>query len=295
MKTHNIEIDFKNFQWIDVCNPKKEDLFVLADKFDLDLHEIKDSLEAGHLPKYETQEQYKFMIIRAYTAENEMRVTNIQELSNKIAFFYNEERVITIHRLDFDFLKDIDNKYTNSIDQLIIYIIKKMVETYEKPAEILNKKIDIFEKTIFLKNYQSVSLENLYFIKTQTRVTKKLLQFTQNTLNQMEVNRHSKTALQDIKDKLVNLILTYDEVLEDANNLLHTYLSVNGQKNNQVMKLLTIFSAFFLPLTFIVGVYGMNFEEMPELKMKYGYYFVLIFMVIISLFTFFWFKSKKIM
>jgi magnesium transporter len=295
MKTHNIEIDFKTFQWIDVCNPKKEDLFALADKFDLDLHEIKDSLEAGHLPKYETQEQYKFMIIRAYTAENEMRVTNIQELSNKIAFFYDKEKVITIHRLDFDFLKDIDGKYTNSIDQFIIYIIKKMMETYEEPAEILNKKIDVFEKTIFLKNYQSVSLENLYFIKTQTRVTKKLLQFTQNTLNQMEANKHSKSALQDIKDKLVNLILTYDEVLEDANNLLHTYLSVNGQKNNQVMKLLTIFSAFFLPLTFIVGVYGMNFEEMPELKMKYGYYFVLVFMVIISLFTFYWFKSKKIM
>lgn len=295
MKTHIVEIDFKTFQWIDVCNPKKEDLFALADKFDLDLHEIKDCLEAGHLPKYETQEHYKFMIIRAYTAENEMRVTNIQELSNKIAFFYDKEKVITIHRLDFDFLKDIDGKYTNSIDQFIIYIIKKMMETYEEPAEILNKKIDVFEKTIFLKNYQSVSLENLYFIKTQTRVTKKLLQFTQNTLNQMEANKHSKSALQDIKDKLVNLILTYDEVLEDANNLLHTYLSVNGQKNNQVMKLLTIFSAFFLPLTFIVGVYGMNFEEMPELKMKYGYYFVLVFMVIISLFTFYWFKSKKIM
>jgi magnesium transporter len=295
MKTHTTEKNFKTFQWIDVCNPKKEDLLELAEKFDLDLHEIKDSLEAGHLPKFETQEQYKFMIIRAYTAENEMRITNIQELSNKIAFFYNSERVITIHRLDFDFLKDIDPKFCNSIDQFIIYIIKKMVETYEEPAEILNRKIDVFEKTIFLKDYHAVSLENLYFIKTQTRVTKKLLQFTQSTLNQMEVNKHSKTALQDIKDKLVNLILTYEEVLENSNNLLHTYLSVNGQKNNEVMKLLTIFSAFFLPLTFIVGLYGMNFEQMPELKMKYGYYFILVFMLIISLFTFYWFKRKKIM
>jgi magnesium transporter len=170
-----------------------------------------------------------------------------------------------------------------------------MIETYEEPAEILNKKIDVFEKTIFLKDYHGVSLENLYFIKTQTRVTKKLLQFTQNIIQKLEVNKHSKTSLQDINDKLLNLILTYEEVLENSNNLLHTYLSVNGQKNNEVMKLLTVFSAFFLPLTFIVGLYGMNFEEMPELKMKYGYYFVILFMLIISFITFYWFKKKKIL
>ena len=169
-----------------------------------------------------------------------------------------------------------------------------MMHTYEEPAEFLNKKIDIFEKTIFLKNYQSVSLETLYFIKSQTRVTKKLLQLTQGIIHKMEVNKLSKTGLQDINDNILNLILTYDEILESSNNLLHTYLSINGQKNNEVMKLLTVFSAFFLPLTFIVGVYGMNFENMPEIKMKNGYYFVIIFMVFISVIIFYWFKKKKI-
>ncbi|NGY38967.1 hypothetical protein FQU23_015820 [Flavobacterium sp. XN-5] len=76
---------------------------------------------------------------------------------------------------------------------------------------------------------------------------------------------------------------------------MNTYLSVTAQKSNDVMKLLTIFSAFFLPLTFIVGVYGMNFDFMPELRWKYGYLYVIIFMVILSVLIFIWFKRKKIL
>ena len=114
-------------------------------------------------------------------------------------------------------------------------------------------------------------------------------------VNQIDVGDKSKTALQDIKDNLLNLILNYDEVLENANNLLNTYLSVSAQKSNDVMKLLTIFSAFFLPLTFVVGIYGMNFENMPELKWQSGYFLILIMMAAIAIIIFLWFKKKRIL
>ena len=169
-----------------------------------------------------------------------------------------------------------------------------MVETYQPPLNELDEKIATIEKTIFLKDYSKVSLEDLYFLKTQTRITKKLLQLFQNVINQIVVSEKTKTALQDIKDKLLSLILNYDEVQENANNLLNTYLSVNAQKSNDVMKLLTIFSAFFLPLTFVAGIYGMNFENMPELKWQTGYFFTLGIMSVIALIIFFWFKRKKI-
>jgi magnesium transporter len=74
-----------------------------------------------------------------------------------------------------------------------------------------------------------------------------------------------------------------------------TYLSISEQRNNEVVRLLTIFSAFFLPLTFIVGVYGMNFDFMPELKWKYGYLFAIGFMSIVSLVIYIWFRRKKIL
>lgn len=284
---------FPNFVWTDIWQPDRASLDRIAEQHNLDVFQIKDSLEQGHLPKFEKQDTYNFLILRAFTSTIEQGATTINELSNKIAFFYNEDKLISVHRKPFDFLNNINKKFTKAED-LLLYLIHKMVETYQPPLNELDKKIEDFEKTIFLKDYSKVSLEDLYFLKTQTRITKKLLHIFQSVINQIEVSETNKTALQDIKDRLLSLILNYDEVLENANNLLHTYHSVNAQKSNDVMKLLTIFSAFFLPLTFVVGIYGMNFENMPELKWQNGYFLTLGTMVAIAGIIYMWFKRKRI-
>lgn len=74
---------------------------------------------------------------------------------------------------------------------------------------------------------------------------------------------------------------------------MNLFISFSAQKTNDVMKVLTIFSVFFMPLTFIVGIYGMNFEFMPELKQKWGYAAVLILMVIVTVLIYLYFKKKK--
>lgn len=270
-----------------------EHLEEIAKDYSLDIFQIRDSLEVGHLPKFEKNENYNFLILRAFTANKTDRITNINELSNKIAFFYNNNKIITIHRSDFSFFENIPTTFPSS-EIFLVFIIHKMINTYSEPSMNLSNKIDRIEKIIFLKDYSKISLEDLYFQKSQTRITKKVLQITQNVIGQIEVDESTKTALQDIKDQLLNLLLVYDEVLEDTNSLLNTYMSINTLKSNNVMKLLTIFSAFFLPLTFIVGIYGMNFEHMPELKWNLGYYFALGLMIGVSIIIFFWFKRKKI-
>ena len=293
MEGENREIQFDNFTWIDIHKPNKENLDAIAQKFKLDYFQIKDSLEVGHLPKFEKQKDYNFLILRAFTADSEGRITNINELSNKVAFFYNDKKIITIHRSKFNFLNNFPSTFKYS-EELLIHIVKEMIRSFDEPSRHLSDKIDDIEKTIFLKGNTKISLEELYFHKSQTRITKKLLQIMQNVINQVEVSDESKSALQDIKDKMLSLILNYDEVSEDSNNLLNTYLSVNAQKNNDVMKLLTIFSAFFLPLTFIAGIYGMNFENMPELKWSAGYFLTLGVMSIVAIIIYMWFKRKKI-
>ena len=292
---HNMQNikEFTTFAWIDFCQPDRATLDKIAEQYNLDIFQIIDSLEHGHLPKFEKQPNYNFLILRAFTSTIEHGATTINDLSNKIAFFYNDNKIISVHRSPFEFLERIDIEFSKTED-LLIYLILKMVESYQSPLNELDKKIEEFEKTIFLKDYSKVSLEDLYFLKTQTRITKKLLQLFQNVINQIEVSEFNKTALQDIKDTLLNLILNYDEVLENANNLLNSYHSVNSQKSNDVMKLLTIFSAFFLPLTFVAGIYGMNFENMPELRWQFGYLMTLSIMAIIAIIIYFWFKRKKI-
>ncbi len=291
---NNKKIQFENFIWVDISNPNKEELLDIAKTYQLDIYQIKDSLELGHLPKFEKTNLYNFLILRGFTAKISSRATTINEISNKVAFFYSDKQVITVHRTLFNFLEFEKNDF-KSAEQLVLYIMQKLILTFEEPSKYLSEIIDETEKIIFLKNLSKVSLEELYFHKSQARITKKLLQISQNTINLLEVKEDNQSALQDVKDKILSLILTYDEVSEDSINLLNTYLSVNTQKSNDVMKLLTIFSAFFLPLTFIAGIYGMNFENMPELSWKLGYFLSLGVMVIVALIIYVWFKRKKIM
>jgi magnesium transporter len=79
---------------------------------------------------------------------------------------------------------------------------------------------------------------------------------------------------------------------EDINNLMNIYLSISSQRNNEVMRTLTMFTAFFLPTTFIVGLYGMNFEHMPELKHPAGYPVVIGLMILVTMVIYLWFKRK---
>lgn len=287
------ETIYDNFKWIDIINPQKDQLEKIADEYKLDYLQILDSLEHGHLPKFEKLTEYNFAILRAYVGENNDKYSTVKELSNKVAFFYNDKNIITIHRANFDFLESINQKFNNTY-QLLIFIINKMVQTFIQPSIWHSNRIDDVEKVVFLKDYTKISLEDLYFQKSQTRISKKLLMITQDVVNKIIVDDESKTALQDVKDKILSLILIYDEVAEDANNLMNTYLSVTAKKNNDVIKLLTIFSVFFLPLTFLVGVYGMNFDFMPELRWKYGYLLVWLMMVLVSLMIYLWFKKRKI-
>ena len=168
------QTEFNNFTWIDIFNPEETKLAALAEEYGLEYFLIRDSLERGHLPKIEKLRDYTFVILRAFSNQKKGRITNVNELSNKIAFFYNESKIISIHRADFQFIRNIttENNFENS-EQLLLHIINKMIETYSESALDLSEKIDTIEKVIFLRDLKKVSLEDLYFQKSQTRISKK--------------------------------------------------------------------------------------------------------------------------
>jgi len=285
---------YGNFKWIDIKDPQKEDLDGIAKMYGLDYYQVKDSLEAGHLPKYEKGDDYNFLILRAYTHAFHYKSNSITDITNKVAFFYNAQMVITIHRADFDFLTSVKPQQFAQSELLIIYLIHKILRTYDKPNLVLSERNEHLERTIFLRTRAKVSLEELYFQKAHTRIIKKLLLITQNVMHQVEMPKAVKVPMQDVRDTVLNLVLNFEEEWENANNLLNSYLNLDAQKTNGVMKLLTVFSAFFLPLTFIAGIYGMNFDFMPELRTRYGYFVVLGLMAAICVVIFIWFKRKRI-
>ena len=82
------------------------------------------------------------------------------------------------------------------------------------------------------------------------------------------------------------------QVVDNVSNLLNIYISLSSQRTNEVVRVLTLFSVFFMPLTFVAGIYGMNFDVMPELRWQYGYLYAMLFMVMMSLTIYLWFRRK---
>jgi magnesium transporter len=136
-------------------------------------------------------------------------------------------------------------------------------------------------------------LSELYQIKRKALMSKKLLLFSQEAISSVKLPSTKSDDLQDSRDLHVKLLNIYDQIHEDVSNLVNFYLSISAQKTNDVIKVLTIFSVFFMPLTFVVGIYGMNFEYMPELKMRYGYPILLGIMVLLSGGIYLWFRRKR--
>jgi magnesium transporter len=289
-----------HFQWIDITNPTHEDLHEFSKQYTLDYYTLSDCLEPAHLPKKEKLQDYTFIILRVYDDKGKKYPSSIQEMSNKIAIFYNDKVILTIHRAPSSIIEEIKSKYLETgmvreTSEIVTKIMYFAIKSYEPNANALSKAIDYMEKQVFVGRQSRISLEQLYYLKNSCRLNRRIISFSKDVILQHITTENDASALQDVKDLLQKLSLSFDETHDDSANLSTVYLSIVSLKTNDTMKVLTIFSVFFMPLTFIVGIYGMNFEFMPELSWKWGYPIVLLVMLIICIVIFLWFKRKKIL
>jgi len=295
-------IDFskttQNFKWIDVTDPSDAEIKQISKQFKLHRYTLRDCLEPDHLPKTENLGNMQFAIARILLDDLPKSSHTVQEISSKVAIFYNAELVVTVHRLKQPFLKrifeskDVINAYDSS-NELVTKINKKILQSYEKTVESISNTIDSYEELIFLKPLTKEMLQDLYLIRRKASVCLKLILLMRDVINRIPVEMNDPVILQDVKDLHLKLTTLFEQAHEDSTHLLDIYLSISSRNSNEVMKVLTIFSVFLLPPTFIVGLYGMNFDFMPELHYKYSYPIVLSLIVLITIIIYFWFKRKK--
>ncbi len=285
------------FTWIDITAPKLDDLSNVSERYALNHHNLQDCLEPDHLPKFEEGDPFNFIILRKVLEETD-KGTSIHALTTKIAIFFDEDTIVTIHRVPHPDLfpaceQLIQSGKIASIGSFLLKIIAKVQHSYSRFATALNLQIDETETRLFIKKQATESIESLFLLKRRASLCKKLLLLTGEVVSAVQHRQKKSSEVQDIRDSQIKLQLFYDQLTEDALNLVSMYMSISANKTNDVMKVLTIFSAYFLPLTFIVGVYGMNFEFMPELEWTYGYPLVLGLMLVVFLLIYFWFRRKK--
>jgi magnesium transporter len=287
------------FNWIDVSYPTTAELQELSAEFGLNQYTLADCLEPDHLPKAEDLGAFKFLITRKILDEVlGHKLHTVQQLSTKVAIFFNDDFIITVHRLPQVFITELQASFEQKLvyknpAQLAAKILLQVLQSYNKPALQLAAELDKYETAVFLRRTQPTILSELYYLKRKINIIIKLLILTEDITHALNAYKAHNLALQDAKDLHTKLLTLFNQLHDDVGNLQQIYLSISAQKTNEVMKVLTVFSVFFMPLTFIVGVYGMNFKFMPELESAWGYPIVWASMVAITVIIYWWFKRKK--
>jgi magnesium transporter len=176
----------------------------------------------------------------------------------------------------------------------MLEVLMAAVETYNAPLEDAENQIHAFEAAILTDNRDAAHWEAIFRTQARLTVIKRMLWHTLSAVQRFVPRSDRNLALcQDLRERIESLAFFADNLLEDLRNLLAVQLSLAANDTNDVMRTLAMYSVFFLPLSFIVGVYGMNFEHIPELRWQHGYLTVWVAMIAISLALWRWFRRKR--
>ncbi|MED3624066.1 magnesium/cobalt transporter CorA [Neobacillus thermocopriae] len=295
-------INIENYQWfwVDFNEPTMEETTHLSNTFRFHVLAIEDCLnQTLQRPKLDYYDNYTFFITHT------VRGGESEVIKEELDFFISENFMVTFHlhpsievtevfsRLAMQ--KDIQNMTT----QHVFYeLLDKIVDNYFPVIYKIEDKLDEIENNTLnrrMDNLLNDLFETRYLLLTLMHSVHPMRDLLYRMLNSQHLKNilKKKEYFSDIYDhllKLSDMVMSNREITADIRD---NYLSLNSHQTNNVMKVLTIMTSIFAPLTFVAGIFGMNFHHMPELEWEYGYPFSLILMGLIGLGLLIWFKKKK--
>lgn len=295
-----MELSEPRLRWIDVVNPTPAELEELAAEHDLPPHAVQDCLEPEHLPKHERLGQRVFMIVRAYDERAAHSADTVQQLTRKVALFVSNDLLLTVHRVEQRFLDDLKRELPARLagrpdpgERVVAALLDAVLDTYWPPLDEAERAVAHFEHRLFERRDVTQLIREVYLLKRKVTALRWMGRHTLDLIQKLKASSEAHAPrLLDLKENAEGLYFAADELLEDVNNLVNLQLSLAAHQTNEVMRVLTVFSVFFMPLTFVVGIYGMNFDLMPELKQPWGYPGVLGLMALLSAGIYAWFKRR---
>jgi magnesium transporter len=289
------------YRWVDLVDPAEAELVAVARELGFHPAVVQDSLDPEHLPKIERFDGRTFVIVRAFDEGCGDDAVTVQEVSRKVAIFLAEGTMVSVHRRDQPYLLALQERWAAASaspgpcqPDLLVDLVGAAVETFGRPLERAEDRLDALEERLFSRPEPTADLEELHFLKRRISSFKRLLWHSLAVIQRLPdqpVGRHA-ALFQDLHETAESYYFYADELLESANNLLSLQLSLASHRTSDVMRVLTIFSVFFLPLTFLVGVYGMNFRHLPELQWRWGYAMIWGVMLVVTALIYSWFKRR---
>ncbi|KQT21501.1 magnesium transporter CorA [Chryseobacterium sp. Leaf404] len=289
----------QHHEWIDVEAPTEDDLKFLHERYEINNLLLEDTMDPNHLPKYEQDGSIKFYLLRESTEQERKNLNTISDISTKIGIFIFNNTIITVHRMKNKSITQTKKELTLHNEpctpgKIALTLALLIMKTFDDESISLLETMDQIENEIFLKNTNHTNqIRRLYRLKRKSGLNSRVLTVSTDAIDKFKLLELQDSEIADLKDKHKDVVADFDHLNAQITNLISMFLALSDQKANQVMKVLAIYSVYFLPITFIAGLYGMNFDNMPELHTKYGYFYTLGLMGLIVICTFIYARRKQ--
>lgn len=299
--------DKNNLIWVDLLGETpaqiEEAKHLLLNIFKFHYLTIEDCIETRNQPKIEAFPDYLYFILHG-VKPGETNSTNF--VTKELDAYLGDNYVVTFHIERFASIKKVKQQIRTSpfacqrgAAYLLHQILDHIVDLYMPIVDDFDYKINDIEDRIFsMKNSGNAILEEITGLRRSVARLKRISSRQLDVLYRIsngefpQISENIVPFYRDVYDHLLRISDLSESYKELVSGLFQIHFSITADKTNEVIKFLTIFSAIILPLSLIAGIYGMNFENMPELKTRYGYFLTLGAMAVVTIVLLIYFKHK---
>ena len=263
---------------------------------------LEDIVNTGQRPKYEDFDRYIFIVFKMLMFDDIKK----EIISEQVSLIFGSNFVMSFQEKEGDVFEPVRERIRNAkgrirkmgADYLAYSLLDAVVDNYFSVLEKLGDKIEGMEEEL-VTNPKPQTSQAIHNLKRNTIFLRKSVWPLREVAGSLErsesklIRKATHIFLRDVYDHTIQVIDTIETFRDMVSGLLDIYLSSVSNRMNEIMKVLTIFAAIFIPLTFIAGIYGMNFEFMPELKWKGGYFTLLGIMAAVGFGMLIYFRRKK--
>jgi magnesium transporter len=289
--------------WINVDGIHQiETLEKLGECFGLHPLTLEDILNTDQRPKVEDFGDYMYIVLKMFSYEDKSNEILIEQVS----LILGPNFVLSFQEDVGDVFDPIRERIRNGkgkirkmgADYLVYTLLDAIVDNYFIILEKIGEQIEFIEERLII-NPASDTLNTIHKLKREMLFLRKSVWPLREVISSMErvesslIKGSTKIYLRDVYDHNIQIIDTIETLRDMLSGMLDIYLTSISNRLNAVMKVLTIIATIFMPLTFLAGIYGMNFKYMPELEWKWGYPLILFVMFAIGVSMLFYFKRKK--
>ncbi len=263
---------------------------------------LEDILNTEHRPKLEEYDTYLFIVLKIFNLSDDLGTVEVEQIS----FTLGEDFILSFQEKQGDVFDEVRNRIragkgkirTLGVDYLTYALLDAVVDSYFLVLEEIGDRIETLEEELLVHPTPEMP-EEIHSLKGSLILLRKSLSPMREVISGFQHNESglvretTKIYLRDVHDHVIQCIETLQTQRDILSGLLDLYLSSISQRMNEVMKILTIIATIFIPLTFVAGVYGMNFQYMPELTWHWAYpsLWGLFICMFLGMLFFFWKKK----